>query len=76
MTILDRILVRKREEVADAKRFVDAREIPWRIFSRLKVSRCPLLFVTCSSAASMYSKVVNRLPQSKHSRRRRIDSPS
>ena len=61
---------------SDTGRFSHAFQMPLFSFRRSKVSRRPSLLMTCVSAASIYSKVVKRFPQSRHSRRRRMESPS
>src|SRR5690606_41891340 len=57
-------------------RFSHARISPRSTFSRLNSSRLPSFLITMRGFTSTVSKVVNRLPQLSHSRRRRIDFPS
>ena len=57
-------------------RFLAAAFTPATTLSRSKGWRSPVLLTTISGASSTRSKVVNRCPQVRHSRRRRMAVPS
>src|SRR5271165_7202277 len=57
-------------------RFSHARSRPFRTFCRSNFSRRPSFLMTMYGISSMRSYVVKRLSHFRHSRRRRMDSPS
>ena len=62
--------------VTDIGLFSLARRSPERILLRSKASRFPSFFTTMYGISSILSYEVKRRPQPKHSRRRRMESPS